>query len=185
MSDSPANPAQLPGAWQLVRTYWRLTPGNELPISTAVGVLTFFLYTPSPGGTNDVLVGLLYAEIQAAAGLLGIVLAALAVVVGFFGDAYLKFLTRNLVEASGAPDYEEIHRLSFIFWVTCILAVSAAVACLLALWALSRGVSPNVLAAVTTFFFLWALLACLGLVRFVAQHLLIRAAQSHQDNQHR
>lgn len=163
---------RLPGGITLLLTYRRIAVGIELPISLAGGLLAFFVYVPTE--RNDALFGALYAELQAAAALLGIVLAALAVVVAFLGDAYLAFLTQTRDGAD--EDYEELHRLVFVFWFTCIIAVVAVMACLFCVWLLARGFDARVVAGASTFFFFWALLASLGLVRFVAQHLLIRSA---------
>jgi hypothetical protein len=148
----------------------------EVPISGVAAVISFFVYGVPADGKNDLLVGLLNSELQAAAALLGIVLAALAVIVAFLGDAYLTFLTSNADDPSRDPDYEELHRLVFVFWFTCVASVLAVLACSASVWLLTRAVDPRLITAASTFFFLWALLACLGLVRFVAQHLLFRTA---------
>lgn len=172
----------LPDALTLVRKYKSLAFGTELPLSVAFGFVAFVAFPT--GEHDDVLLGVLYAELQAAAGLLGIVLAALAVVVAFLGDSYIAFLTQSKAPQT-EPDFEEIHRLVFVFWFTCVAAVLAVFAALASTWLVARDTDRHLVAGFSTFFFAWALLASLGLVRFVAQHLLFRAAHAEMERRSR
>lgn len=155
-----------PGFWRLVLKNWRgILVHWDWPVALATGLVVTFLSDECQ--LREHYREALLAEVGVAAGLLGIVLAGLALVVAFLDDDLIVFL-----HETGDGLAEDVFPFSF----TALLAAGTALAGVGFALATPPGDIGWIRAAtlVTWFLFGWTLLGVVSLVRLVYQYGTVR-----------
>jgi hypothetical protein len=151
------------------RLLWRFKSNTFLSadfgLAALLAVVVVFAYRPSDA--TSATENLLLAQLALVVALLGVVLGAMAVFLAVLEPSYLAFVASakksgGLVEAF------------FQFWFTAALAIVSAALDVFGVLALRLGWSQRLLVGLACLAFFWTLFAILGLIRFIANHGMIR-----------